>query len=264
MNHRLCHIGISGWSYPDWKGIFYPVGLKSTDWLSFYARTFPITEINMSFYHLPRKSTVEAWVDKTPPDFLFCPKMSRYLTHLKRLKEPEEPLQRFFSVFEPMQAKMGPVLIQLPSSVTFDMSSARHLFEVLQKEYAPYRFALEARHSSWHSEECLGLMQEYAIAFVIAESGGRFPYKEMITARDIYVRFHGPNGRYDTIYEEEALRYFADIFSAWLKEGHELWIFFNNCFYGYAIQNALRLGELLNEVDGSGGYGPLLKGEGIS
>src|SRR5262249_13982421 len=144
------------------------------------------------------------------------------------------------------QAKMGPVLIQLPSTVGFEEGVARHFFEVLRKEYASYRFALEARHPGWHSEECLALMREYGIAFVVAEAGGRFPYGEMITARDIYIRLHGPNGRYDTIYEEKTLQYFADVFTAWLKEGHELWIFFNNCYYGYAIQNALRLGELLN------------------
>src|SRR6478609_7365479 len=120
MNDQSIHIGTSGWSYKDWKELFYPKGLKTTEWISYYAITFRITEINSSFYHLPKRQTVEGWVNKVPPDFLFCPKMSRYLTHIKRLKEPEESLERFFEVFEPMKNNMGPVLIQLPPSLKFE------------------------------------------------------------------------------------------------------------------------------------------------
>jgi uncharacterized protein YecE (DUF72 family) len=241
------HIGTSGWSYKDWKGLFYPKALKSTDWLSYYSQTFRITEINSSFYHLPRKQTVEHWVQYTPDAFLFCPKMSRYLTHLKRLKEPEEPLERFFSIFEPMQQKMGPVLLQLPPSLAFDPEVAGHLFKLLKKDYAARSFALEVRHKSWLEPEALGLMKHYSIALVLSESGNRFPYAELVTARSIYIRFHGPNGRYNTSYDEATLQRFARLFLPWQHQGHELWIFFNNDFYGYAIQNALRLEALLQE-----------------
>ncbi len=107
MQKGNIHIGTSGWSYKHWKEIFYPSSMKATDWLEFYVKTFQSTEINMSFYRLPKKQTVEAWVNKVPSNFKFCPKMSRYLTHLKRLKEPQESLEKFFEVFEPMQEKMG-------------------------------------------------------------------------------------------------------------------------------------------------------------
>src|SRR5687768_8695063 len=105
---KKIHIGTSGWSYKHWKEDFYPKGLKQTDWLSFYARSFSITEINTSFYRLPAAETVINWTKKVPKKFLFCPKMSRYLTHMKKLHDPEEPLERFFEIFQPMKKTNGP------------------------------------------------------------------------------------------------------------------------------------------------------------
>ena len=118
------HIGTSGWSYKHWKDEFYPKGLKQTEWLSYYTRIFKTTEINSSFYRLPSEEMVKDWMKKAPKDFLFCPKMSRYLTHMKKLNDPEEPLERFFDIFQPMKKQMGPVLIQLPRMIKF--KSERH------------------------------------------------------------------------------------------------------------------------------------------
>src|SRR5690606_42037822 len=185
------HIGTSGWSYKDWKGKFYPEKLKATDYLSFYSQHFNVTEINSSFYRLPLESTVYKWIDQVPPDFLFCPKISRYLSHMKKLNDPEEPLQRFFSIFHPMKTQMGPVLIQLPANATFNFSTDKIFYELLEQKYPEYNFAMEVRHESWYTTEALDLMRKYNIAFVIAQSE-RFPYKEFITAKDIYIRFHGP------------------------------------------------------------------------
>lgn len=128
MKNANIHIGTSGWSYKDWKELFYPKELKATEWLTYYAQTFSVTEINTSFYHLPKKQTVEGWVQKVPSDFLFCLKMSRYLTHYKRLKEPEEALEKFFDVVEPMRKQMGPVLIQLPPTLQFDHRIAEDFY----------------------------------------------------------------------------------------------------------------------------------------
>jgi len=119
MRNKKINIGTSGWSYKHWKGEFYPEEMKPTDYLLFYTEHFDTTEINSSFYHLPRRSTVEQWVEKTPKKFRFCPKISRYITHIKRLHDPEETVARFFEVFEPMKEKMGPVLVQLPPSLKF-------------------------------------------------------------------------------------------------------------------------------------------------
>lgn len=240
------HIGTSGWSYKHWKGLFYPAGLKPTEWLAYFAQTFKITEINSSFYHLPLKKTVEGWVEKVPDDFMFCPKISRYLTHIKRLKEPEEPLERFFNVFEPMKHKMGPVLVQLPPSLKFDYDVAEHFYSVLKKHYRSYGFAMEIRHDTWLQQDSLTLMAKYDIAFVISQSGKGFPYVETVTAKNIYVRFHGPKELYSSLYADEALQTFADLFKKWHKEKHHIWAFFNNDVFGYAIQNGQKLVEMLS------------------
>jgi uncharacterized protein YecE (DUF72 family) len=247
MPGKKFHIGTSGWSYKDWVGEFYPKKLKATDWLIHYAKTFDCTEINSSFYRLPQKQTVINWLNKVPDNFLFCPKMSRYLTHIKRLKEPEEPLERFFSVFEPMKDKMGPVLVQLPKLVKFDYDVAEHFYKLLATKYSAYKFAMEVRHESWMTTDSHLLMTKYNIAFVISHSGGHFPYSETITEKNIYFRFHGPGTLYNTKYCDDDMKKYAKLFRKWLKQGHELWIFFNNDWYCYGIQNALTIEKLLKK-----------------
>lgn len=239
------HIGISGWSYRDWKEVFYPATLSSKDWLSFYSESFSCTEINSSFYRLPRKQTVEGWVEKVPKQFYFCPKLNKYITHLKKLRDVEEPMERFFNAFSPMLKKMGPVLIQLPPSCSFNKEVAANFFDLLKDKYSIVDFVLEPRHTSWLEEESINLLKEYKIGFVISQSGVGFPYAEHVTSKNIYVRFHGPGKLYDSSYSEEQLSYFADLFKKWLKEKHKLWIFFNNCYYGVAIDNAKVLENLL-------------------
>jgi uncharacterized protein YecE (DUF72 family) len=243
--HMKVHIGTSGWSYKEWKGTFYPNELKATDWLEHYSKTFDTTEINSSFYRLPKAETVLNWVEKVPDTFTFCPKISRYLTHIKRLKEPEEPLERFFNLFAPIKEKLGPVLIQLPASVKFDYDIVGYFFGLLKKQYKGYAFALEARHDTWMENDALDLMASYDIAWVISQSGVGFPYSEMVTSGDIYVRFHGPKELYGSSYTDSQLKDFADKFKAWLKEGHTIWAYFNNTMNGIAIENALKLEELL-------------------
>jgi len=239
------HIGISGWSYYDWKGIFYPEGMKSKDWLPFYAQSFETTELNSSFYHLPKAQTVLNWVEKVPANFKFCPKMSKYLTHVKRLNDPEEPLQRFFEVFAPAKDKLGPILVQLPPSLQFNEEVATSFFEVLKRDYDSYDFAIEPRHASWLAEPAFQLLSKYDMAWVISQSGVGFPYAEQVTAKNIYVRFHGPGKLYASLYTEEMLQTFADQFKKWLKKGHDIWVYFNNCYFCYAIYNARTLEEMM-------------------
>lgn len=237
------HIGTSGWSYKHWRNNFYPGPVKQKEWLSYYAQKFDITEINGSFYRLPSSETVIGWIKTVPGNFLFCPKMSRFLTHMKKLRDPEEPLERFFGIFEPMQKQMGPVLIQLPSMLHFHYDIADHFFKLLQRTYRNYEFVIEVRHQSWLQEEALTLMARYEIGIVISQSGNHFPYTEMVTAKNIYVRFHGPAELYASAYSNDDLQYFADRFKSWVKEGHEIWAFFNNDIHGYAPTDALRLIE---------------------
>jgi uncharacterized protein YecE (DUF72 family) len=239
------HIGTSGWSYKDWREKFYPIGLKSTDFLKYYAQTFSCSEINSSFYHLPRASTIAGWMQKVPKDFVFCPKMSRYLTHIKRLKEPEESLSRFFEVFEPMKKQMGPVLIQLPPSLKFDHNLAQHFYAVLDRSYKGYSFALEGRHPTWIETDSLELMKTHDIALVISQSGVNFPYSEEVTSKNIYLRFHGPKELFKSAYPSAMLREYARKIKKWESAGHTIWAFFNNDWYTHAINNALELESLI-------------------
>jgi uncharacterized protein YecE (DUF72 family) len=238
------HIGTSGWSYKHWKGIYYPPKLPSTKWLEFYTQTFRTTEINASFYRIPAEETVINWTRRVPKDFLFCPKMSRYLTHMKKLHDPEEPLERFFNVFEPMKKMMGPVLVQLPPFLKFNYDLAEQFYLLLKKQYRSYDFVMEVRHDTWMHEDSFTLMTKYDIGLVISQSGYTFPYREMITAKNIYIRFHGPKELYASSYSDKMLKDFAAKFRQWVKEGHVVWAFFNNDIHGYAVEDAKRLMEM--------------------
>lgn len=240
------HIGTSGWSYQKWKGLFYPQKLPSAQWLDYYTQFFSTTEINGSFYRLPSVETVEKWTAQVPDDFLFCPKMSRYLTHMKKLREPGEPLERFFSVFAPMRRKMGPVLVQLPALLKFNYDVAEQFYRLLKFTYHPYSFVMEVRHPSWLEEESLTLMTAFDIGLVISQSGNVFPYSEMITAKNVYVRFHGPDELYASSYSDQMLQEFAGKFRQWVAEGHEVWAYFNNDIHGYAPVDAQRLQRFVN------------------
>ncbi|MGV3657053.1 MAG: DUF72 domain-containing protein [Chitinophagaceae bacterium] len=241
------HIGTSGWSYKHWKGLFYPQELKEPEWLAYYARTFGIAEINTSFYHLPKNQTVFNWMEKAPPHFLFCPKLSRYITHMKKLKDVEEPLQRFFDVFAPMQPQMGPVLVQLPPQLKWDYDRAEAFYSLLQKEFKTYEFVIEVRHDSWLQSDSLTQMAKYDLGVVISQSGGHFPYTEMVTAKNIYLRFHGPRELYASGYSHEELQYFAQKITAWAQQGHRVWAFFNNDIHGYAFADAQQLKRLCGQ-----------------
>ncbi|WP_026632133.1 DUF72 domain-containing protein [Dyadobacter alkalitolerans] len=241
------HIGTSGWSYKHWKGIFYPNEMKPTDYISFYADHFSVSELNGSFYKLPTQETVLKWITMVPEDFLFCPKMSRYLSHMKKLHDPEEPLQRFFNIFEPVKQHLGPVLIQLPDNVKFNEAVVRPFYELLQSDYSDYRFAMEVRDESWFSDESLKLLKKHKVTLVFAQSE-KFPYYEEITAKDIFIRFHGPESLYSSSYSDETLKEYALKFGEWVKQGHEVWAFFNNDVGGHALQNGAKLKELVAEL----------------
>jgi uncharacterized protein YecE (DUF72 family) len=242
---KKIHIGMSGWSYWDWKKIFYPEKMKSTDWLGVYAQSYNTTEINSSFYHLPKAKTISGWAAKVPENFKFCPKISRYLTHILKLKNPEEPLQLFFEVFEPIEHMLGPVLIQLPPSLKYEPAVVEAFFEILKHKYNKYKFAIEARHITWLEKEPIKLMKKFNVAWVISQSGVGFPYLEEITADNIYVRFHGPGKLYASSYPDQMLRAYSVKFKKWIKEGHSIWAYFNNTYQGIALNNANTLKEMM-------------------
>ena len=158
-------------------------------------------------------------------------------------------LERFFEVFEPMKEKMGPVLVQLPPSLKFNYDVAEHFYTTLKKNFKEYSFAMEVRHQTWMTEESLTLMSKYDMAFVISQSGDRFPYAETITAKNIYVRFHGPKELYASSYSDKMLKGFADKFKHWVSEGHSIWAFFNNDVHMHALHNGKTLQQMLQEME---------------
>jgi uncharacterized protein YecE (DUF72 family) len=239
------YIGTSGWSYKHWQDIFYPNEIRPEKYLEFYTSRFECVELNSSFYNLPRVTTVSGWMRRTPGNFRFCPKISRLITHHLRLTNIVEPLRRFFDVFAAMREKMGPVLIQLPPGLTYDRAMILGFLGLLTRQYIDYRYAVEIRHRSWMNEEFVGLLSDYNISLVIADSGTRYPYTETITTDFVYLRFHGRNQLYASDYSEEVLKTYADKIAAWLRDGKEVWAFFNNDYHGYAVKNAFKLRELI-------------------
>lgn len=244
---RAIHIGTSGWSYKHWREIYYPHRLASSKWLNYYAQTFHTTEVNGSFYRLPSEKTVLIWMEQVPKDFIFCVKMSRFVSHMKKLRDPEESLERFFEIFRPMKKMMGPILIQLPPFLKFNYDVAEQFYQVMKKHYRGYEYVMEVRHETWLEQDSLTLMTKYDAGLVISQSGNEFPYAEWITAKNIYVRFHGPKELYASSYSDEMLQDFARKFRKWEKEGHEVWAFFNNDIHGYAVTDALRLMEMVKK-----------------
>ncbi len=245
MTRVKTFIGTAGWSYSYWRKVFYTENIVPKQYLAFYAKAFNAAEINSSFYGLPRLTTVENWMSQVPEDFKFCVKISRHLTHFKKLDEPEDALKRFFKAISPMKKMLGPILVQLPASLQFDYETAEYLFRLLKKNYSDYDFALEVRHATWTGKESFDLMTKYNIGFVIAESGDRFPYVEMATAKNIYLRFHGGEKLYASSYSDEVLKEYAQKILEWEKDGHVVWVFFNNTMYEHGLKNALKLKELL-------------------
>jgi len=244
MANGCIYIGTSGWSYKHWRGIFYPQGLKIANELPYYAGQFNTAEINNSFYRLPKKEMVRDWISKVPGSFYFCPKISRYITHAKKLNDPTEGLTRFFDVFDPFRRRLGPILIQLPAMLGFHREKVETFFRAL-KTFKGHRFALEPRHSSWMGADAAGLLRKYRIGFVLALSGGRWPSREFITAPHIYIRLHGPNGYYDTSYSSQKLAALAKKCRQRQAAGHDIWIFFNNDGHAYAVKNATTLKRML-------------------
>ena len=239
------HIGTSGWSYQHWAGVFYPEHVKPAHYLEYYITKFDCVELNSSFYHLPVPATINGWIKRTPETFRFCPKLSRFITHQKRLQNSEEALNRYFDLFKVMQQRLDPILIQLPPRLSYDRSLVCDFLDIVKENYDDYRFAIEVRHKSWITDDFFELLSRYGMAFVIADSGKRFPYHEAVTTDFVYLRFHGNEALYASDYSEADLRLCAEKIVSWLDEKKEVWAFFNNDFHGYATKNAERLREII-------------------
>lgn len=237
-------IGTSGWSYDHWANQFYPKDLNKNRWLEFYTENLDSVELNASFYRLPKKKTFENWWERTPDCFTFSVKMSRYVTHVKRLLDPEDSLKVFFDAVGGLGEKCSTVLIQLPPSLGFETGRVNTFLEELTVKYGDYRFTFECRHQSWFNDGVYDLLRRYGIALCISDTPC-YPYSEEVTSGFVYVRLHGHEQLYASDYSDQQLREWADKIRAWNIGGKDVFIYFDNDANAYAVKNALRLRELL-------------------
>lgn len=249
------YIGTSGWVYGDWTGIFYPSDLPSKDKLKYFSQHFKTTEINYSFYHLPRPSTYQNWYNQTPKDFIFAVKASRFITHIKRLKGVREAWKTFINNALHLKEKLGPILFQFPPSFKATEENIKRLDSFLDliksrpkgrpPDWNPafrqrLRFTFEFRHQTWCDEKIYDLLKKYNAAWAIADSS-YYPKVEVVTADFVYLRMHGSKVLFGSKYTNKELKDLAQKIKKWLKQKLDVYIYFNNDFHGYAIENAKEL-----------------------
>jgi uncharacterized protein YecE (DUF72 family) len=237
------HIGTSGWHYGHWLGPFYPENLRADRFLAYYATHFHTVEINNSFYRLPSEQALTTWRDTAPPGFIFAVKASRFITHMKKLKDPERSLPPFLERAALLGEKLGPILFQLPPRWHFDAVRLAAFLKALPGEY---RYTLELRDQTWINDRALDLLSRHGVAFCIYELDGYLSPLE-VTADFVYIRLHGPGGPYQGRYDPRTLTAWAGTIAAWSRQGREVFCYFDNDEAGYAAQNALQLQDMLRQ-----------------
>ncbi|MBE0447922.1 MAG: DUF72 domain-containing protein [Actinobacteria bacterium] len=238
----MLYIGTSGWSYKHWRGLFYPAELSQSKWLEFYARTFATVEINSSFYRLPKRETFELWRERTPQEFIFAVKASRYITHVKKLKGAEEALEKFLRNANGLGEKLGPILFQFPANWRANLERLDGFIKILPPNY---RYAFEFRHESWFSEDTYTLLRGGNAALCIADSP-QWPISYEITSPFTFIRLHGGQILYASEYSDVELSRWAEIIAGFLSRRLDVFVYFNNDAFGYAVKNAQYLKRLLD------------------
>jgi uncharacterized protein YecE (DUF72 family) len=286
---REIRIGISGWRYPGWRGVFYPRGLAQRRELEFASRVFASIEINGSFYSLQAPASWARWREETPEGFVFAVKGSRYITHFLKLQGAEKPLANFFSSgLLGLGEKLGPFLWQLPPQLGYDEQRLERFLSLLPRDteaalrlarrrdgrmkgraslsidqHRPLRHALEIRHESFLTARFVGQLRRHRVALVIADTAGRWPYREDVTADFVYLRLHGDKTIYASGYDDDALARWAGRIRAWsegrepadarrihprpaaLRAGRDVYCYFDNDIKVWAPFDAQRLAERL-------------------
>ena len=230
-------IGTSGWSYAHWRGGFYPPGLPSKAWLAFYAERFDTVEINGSFYRMPKEAAVTGWHERSPDGFLFAWKASRYITQAKRLKDAADPLAYVLGRASGLKKKLGPILFQLPPQMRRDEARLAEFLGLLPKTH---RFCVEFRDPGWYASGVLRLLADHGVALCVSDHHAA-PAPPEATADFVYVRLHGPGGRYFGRYPDGELAVWAERIAAWRSEGRDIFAYFDNDIEGAAPLDAAAL-----------------------
>lgn len=232
------YIGTSGWHYLHWRGPFYPVDLSPNNFLEYYTRHFRTVEINNTFYRLPEARAFNTWRDKVPTGFVFAVKASRFITHVKRLKDPATPTANFVERAKILGDKLGPVLFLIPPKWNLNTERLRGFLDILP---SGFRYAFEFRDTSWFDDAVNDLLKEHNAAFCIYDfAGTQSPLN--VTADFVYIRLHGPeetaySGRYTDKNIADRARFINDM----SEEGKDIYCYFDNDEAGYAVQDAMKL-----------------------
>jgi uncharacterized protein YecE (DUF72 family) len=237
------HLGTSGWSYPGWKGRFYPPELPSSEWLSYYSGRFSTVEINMTFYRFPKRETLRGWLERTPAHFTFTLKANRRITHLKKLRDVQSEVRYFTLLADSLREKLGCLLFQLPPSIKKDLELLDKFLLTLSPEH---KNIVEFRDESWYDESVVERLRARNVTFCTVSSA-QVPDTLMESSNVAYFRFHGLTGGHRHKYSDEELTQWAERIS-WAK-AEERFVYFNNDYQAYAIDNCLKLAELLKDLD---------------
>ena len=231
----MLRVGTSGWQYRHWRGRFYPRHLAAAHWLEYYADHFETVEVNNTFYRLPERDTFRDWVERVPDDFEFSIKASNYLTHYKRLRDPDEPVERLLAHAGPMGTRLAVVLLQLPG--TLECLPDR-LDATLRAFANRVRVAVEPRHPSWFCREVRHILREHDAALCLADRAARVITPEWRTTDWAYVRFHGGRGRPTSCYGDRTLKNWAARVRALYGAAPDGYVYFNNDANGCAVHDA--------------------------
>jgi uncharacterized protein YecE (DUF72 family) len=235
-------VGCSGWQYKHWRADFYPAELPQSLWFAHYAKEFDTVEINNSFYRLPPAVTFAKWREQAPRRFVYAVKASRFLTHMKKLKDPEEPLARFFDGAAQLGPHLGPVLYQLPPGWRLDIDRFEHFLRALPKGR---RHTVEFREPSWYDERVYALLRRHKVALCLHDMQGSATAR-LIVGPFVYVRFHHGTAKYGGRYPDDRLDEWADWLAERAGDGLDVFAYFNNDTGGHAPRDAVRLRDRLH------------------
>jgi uncharacterized protein YecE (DUF72 family) len=271
--HPDVRIGISGWRYAPWRGVFYPKGLAQKSELHFASRLMRTVEINGSFYSLQRPSSYEGWYQATPDDFLFAVKGGRFISHNKKLRDCTQPLANFFASGPlALEDKLGPILWQLPPQLAFDRQRLEDFFGILPRTAAAaaalasrhdhrvkhgaylevkadrrLRYALEVRHETYDDPAFIEVLRKHDVALVVADTAGKYPYLEDVTSSFVYARLHGAKKLYVSGYDRASLDRWAARVAAWRDGGRDVFVYFDNDMKAHAPFDAMNLAARLGQ-----------------
>jgi len=240
-----CYVGTSGWHYEHWRDRFYPEGLSKGEWLKFYASHFNTVELNSSFYRLPSESAFAVWYNSSPANFTFAVKVSRFITHIKRLKDTEEAVNKFTNRARILGEKLGPLLYQLPPSMHRNDEVLDSFLSTLPRGM---KHVFEFRHQSWLEEEVFQILRKYNAGFCIFDMPS-VSCPVVATADFAYVRFHGSTGLYFSCYSDEELADWTRKLTSLASNLETIYIYFNNDAEVFAVRNAMTLRGYLQNAN---------------